>query len=284
MASYETEEPVTYMVDGEIAWIMLARPDFGNAQNAQMLYALDGLFRRAADDDRVKVIILGGEGKHFSSGHDIGTPGRDADDPRDDRKSLWWDHSDKPGAEWAYVREQDIYQELCRRWRDLPKPTIAMIQGACIAGGLMLAWVCDLIVASDDAFFADPVLQMGVPGVEYFAHAFEMHPRIAREFLYLGERMTAERAFQLGMVNRIVPRDRLRHEADAIAARLARLPRFGTALAKKLFNQTEDLLGKRAAIDAAFHAHHLAHAHNLLTTESLTAGVTARQISRSTSE
>lgn len=284
MASYETEEPVTYMVDGEIAWIMLARPDFGNAQNAQMLYALDGLFRRAADDDRVKVIILGGEGKHFSSGHDIGTPGRDADDPRDDRKSLWWDHSDKPGAEWAYVREQDIYQELCRRWRDLPKPTIAMIQGACIAGGLMLAWVCDLIVASDDAFFADPVLQMGVPGVEYFAHAFEMHPRIAREFLYLGERMTAERAFQLGMVNRIVPRDRLHHEAAAIAARLARLPRFGTALAKKLFNQTEDLLGKRAAIDAAFHAHHLAHAHNLLTTESLTAGVTARQISRSTAE
>ena len=58
---------------------------------------------------------------------------------------------------------------MCRRWRDIPKPTIAAVQGACIAGGLMLAWICDLIVATDDAYFSDPVVRMGIPGVEYFA-------------------------------------------------------------------------------------------------------------------
>ncbi|MBZ4359035.1 enoyl-CoA hydratase, partial [Mycobacterium tuberculosis] len=91
-----------------------------------------------------------------------------------------------------------VYLGMCRRWRDLPKPTIAMVQGACIAGGRMLAWVCDLIVASEDAFFADPVVRMGFPGVEYFAHAYELNPRIAKEFLCRGERVPAERAYQMG--------------------------------------------------------------------------------------
>ena len=100
----------------------------------------------------------------------------------------------KPGGEFLYAREQEVYLGMCRRWREMPKPTIAMVQGACIAGGLMLAWVCDLIVASEDAFFPDPVVRMGIPGVEYFAHVHELNPRIAKEFLFLGERMTAARA------------------------------------------------------------------------------------------
>ena len=110
---------------------------------------------------------------------------------------------------------------MCRRWREIPKPTIAMVQGACIAGGLMLAWVCDLIIASEDAFFQDPVNRMGIPGVEYFAHAFELPPRVAKEFLLLGERMTAQRAQQFGMVNRIVSREDLRAEVTSVAAKLA---------------------------------------------------------------
>ena len=142
----------------------------------------------------------------------------------------------------------------------------------------MLAWVCDLIIASEDAFFADPVLQMGVPGVEYFAHAFEMHPRVAREFLYLGERMGAERAWQLGMVNRVVPADALQDEVRGIAAKLTSVPSFAIALAKRSFNHAEDLTGKRAAIDAAFNAHHLAHAHNQLLTGSTNAGISARDM------
>jgi enoyl-CoA hydratase len=106
----------------------------------------------------------GRQGKHFSAGHDIGTPGRDLHHEFDKRLMVP-PHTNKPAAELLYTREQEQYLGMCRRWRDIPKPTIAMVQGACIAGGLMLAWVCDLIVASEDAFFQDPVNPlMGIPG------------------------------------------------------------------------------------------------------------------------
>ena len=97
----------------------------------------------------------------------------------------------KAGGELRWAREQEVYLGMCRRWREIPKPTIAMVQGACIAGGLMLAWICDLIIASEDAFFADPVVRMGLPGVEYFAHPWVLGPRQAKEFLFLGERIGA---------------------------------------------------------------------------------------------
>lgn len=89
----------------------------------------------------------------------------------------------------------------------------------------MLAWVCDMIVASEDAFFQDPVVRMGVPGVEYFAHGFELPPRIAREFLLLGERMPAARAYHFGMVNRLAPREELEETVAEIAAEIAERPR-----------------------------------------------------------
>ena len=214
---YETAEPVLYQASDGIATMTMNRAQFNNAQNSQMTYALDAGFRRAVDDDAVKVIVLRGSGKHFSAGHDIGTPGRDIDKPFD-RKLLWWDHTNKAGGEQYFVREQEVYLGMCRRWHDCPKPTIAMVHGACIAGGLMLAWVCDLIVASDDAYFQDPVVRMGIPGVEYFAHAHELNPRIAKEFLFLGERMDAQRAYQMGMVNKVVPRAELEQADYAWAA------------------------------------------------------------------
>jgi enoyl-CoA hydratase len=144
----------------------------------------------------------------------------------------------------------------------------------------MLAWVCDLIIASDDAFFADPVLKMGIPGVEYFAHAFELPPRIAKEFLLLGERMPAARAYELGMVNRITQRENLNAEALAVAEKLAALPRFGVALTKQAINHVEDLRGKRNAMDAVFHMHHLAHAHNDLVSGNPLAGQDAKSMAR----
>jgi enoyl-CoA hydratase len=262
-AVYETDNPVQYAVADGIATVTMSRTEFNNAQNSQMTYALDAAFRRAVDDDTVKVIVLRGDGKHFSAGHDIGTPGRDINKPFD-RAHLWWDHTNKPGGEYLYVREQEVYLNMCRRWRDLPKPTIAMVQGACVAGGLMLAWVCDLIVASDDAFFQDPVVRMGIPGVEYFAHPYELNPRIAKEFLMTGDRMGAERAYQMGMVNRVVPRAQLEAETYALAARISKQPRMGLALTKQAVNHVEDLQGKRTAMDAVFAWHHFAHAHNEL--------------------
>ncbi len=257
---YETDEPVLYASHDGIATVTMNRPGFNNAQNSQMTYALDDAFRRAVDDDDVRVIVLRGAGKHFSAGHDIGTPGRDVNKSFD-RAHLWWDHTNKPGAEFNYAREQEVYLGMCRRWHDIPKPTIAMVQGACVAGGLMLAWVCDLIVAADDAFFQDPVVRMGIPGVEYFAHVHELNPRIAKEFLFLGERMKADRAYQMGMVNRVVPREQLEAEVQAIAARIATQPRMGLALTKQVINRVEDLQGLRATMDMAYGYHHLAHAH-----------------------
>jgi len=258
---YETDTPVDYAVEGPVAWITMQRTAFHNAQNSQMTYALDDAFRRAVDDDAVKVIVLRGAGKHFSAGHDIGTPGRDLHKTFD-RKHLVADHTNKPAAELLYTREHEVYLGMCRRWREIQKPTIAMVQGACIAGGLMLAWVCDLIVASEDAYFQDPVVRMGIPGVEYFAHAFEMHPRIAKEFLFLGDRMPASRAYELGMVNRVVARDDLEAQTRALAEKIAQMPRLGLSLTKQAVNHVEDLRGKRTAMDAVFHMHHFAHAQN----------------------
>lgn len=272
---YETDEPVLYEARDAIATVTLNRPQFNNAQNSQMTYALEAAFRRAVDDDAVKVIVLSGAGKHFSAGHDIGTPGRDINQSIP-RTSMWYDHVNKPGGEFLYAREQEVYLGMCRRWRDLPKPTIAMVHGACVAGGLMLAWVCDLIVASDDAFFADPVVRMGIPGVEYFAHPYELNPRIAKEFLFLGERMPASRAYEMGMVNRVVPRADLEQHTYDIAQRIANMPRMGLALAKQAVNHVEELQGKRAAMDAAFGWHQFAHVHNELISGDKLGGYDAR--------
>jgi enoyl-CoA hydratase len=274
--TYETDEPILYEVIDAVAWITMNRPQFNNAQNGQMTYALDDAFTRATADDAVRCIVLAGTGKHFSAGHDIGTPGRDLHHEFDKRLMLA-PHTNKPAAELLYTREQEQYLGMCRRWRDVPKPTIAMVQGACIAGGLMLAWVCDLIVASEDAFFQDPVNPlMGIPGVEYFAHAYELPPRVAKEFLLLGERMGAQRAYDHGMVNKVVPREELREATAAWAAKLAGQPRLGNWLTKQAVNHVEELRGKRAAMDAVFHMHHFAHAQNDLTMGSSIAGVSGK--------
>jgi enoyl-CoA hydratase len=259
----DADNPVVlYRTDGPIAVITMNRPQYRNAQNSAMTYALDQSFYRAAADDEVKVVILAGAGKHFSAGHDIGTPGRDIDQSFERKAGLWWDHVGKQGEENRYARESEVYLGMCRRWRELPKPTIAMVQGACIAGALMLAWCCDLIVASDDAFFSDPVVKMGIPGVEYFAHPFVMGPRAAKEFLFTADRVPADRALQLGMVNHVVPRDQLENETLALAGRIAQMPRLGLALAKKAVNQVEDIMGLQTGMDSVFGLHHLAHAHN----------------------
>ncbi|MFL8990000.1 enoyl-CoA hydratase [Pseudomonas sp. QLc11A] len=273
-------EVVLYEVRDAVAIVTMNRPEYHNAQNSQMTYALDAAFRRACDDDEVKVIVLRGAGKHFSAGHDIGTPGRDVDKSFD-RASLWYDHTNKPGGEFLYAREQEVYLGMCRRWREMPKPTIAMVQGACIAGGLMLAWVCDLIVASEDAYFADPVVRMGIPGVEYFAHVHELNPRIAKEFLFLGERMPAPRAYQMGMLNRVVPRDELEQQTLDIAGRIAQMPRLGLQLSKQAVNNAEDLMGKRATMDMVFGLHHFAHAHNELVSGDRLGGYDAKAMASS---
>ena len=269
-------DEVLYEVRDRVAVITLNRPEYANAQNSAMTYALDAAFGRAVNDDEVAVLVLTGAGKHFCGGHDIGTPGRDADQSFSRQAVLWWDHVGKAGADARYAREMEVYLGMCRRWREIPKPSIAMVHGACIAGGLMLAWVCDLIVAAEDAFFADPVVRMGIPGVEYFAHPWVLGPRFAREVLFTGARFSAERAYQVGMVSRVVPRASLESAVFELARQIAGMPRFGLALAKRAVNQCEDLMGMRPGMDAAFGLHHVAHAHNAEVSGHSLAGLDAR--------
>lgn len=273
------EEPVVhYERHGPIAVVTMNRPQYRNAQNSAMTYALDDAFYRACDDQEVAVIVLTGAGEHFSAGHDIGSPGRDTDVAYDRRAGLWWSHPDKSGGESRFAREQEVYLGMCRRWREMPKPTIASVHGACVAGGLMLAWVCDLVVASDDAFFADPVVRMGIPGVEYFAHPWVLGPRLAKEFLFTGKRIDAQRAHEAGMVNRVVPREELETSTFELAGDVAAMPAFGLSLAKKAVNQAEDLMGMQSGLDSVFGLHHFAHAHNAEVGQDSLRGMNARSM------
>ena len=261
-------------------WLTLNRPRYRNALNIALISALDEALARAASDDGIGAVVIGGAGPHFCSGHDLGSPGRDLEKPFPRVATTWYDHSDKEGAEAILVREDEAYLSIPLRWRELSKPLIAMVHGACVAGGLSLIWPADLIVASDDAYFADPVVRMGIPGIEYFAHQYVMSTRIAREFLLLGDRMSAARAYEVGMVNRVVPRDRLRETTARLAERCAARPRFGVALAKRALNAVEDRMGLRDGMSAAFGLHQVAHAHSALTTDDHVGGQDPRSIAR----
>ncbi|NGY63565.1 enoyl-CoA hydratase [Lentzea sp. NEAU-D13] len=274
---------VSYERRDAVAVVTMNRPEYRNAQNSAMTYALDEAFTRAVNDDEVKVIVLAGAGDHFSAGHDIGSPGRDVDVSFERKAVMWWDHVDREGGDLRFAREMEVYLGMCRRWREIPKPTIAMVQGACVAGGLMLAWVCDLIVAAEDAFFADPVVRMGIPGVEYFAHPWVLGPRAAKEVLFTGDRFSAQRAYEWGMVSRVVPRSELESSVFQLAGRISAMPRFGLALAKKAVNQSEDLMGLRAGMDSVFGLHHFAHAHNAEVSTDALGGMDARAMKKASS-
>lgn len=245
-----------------IARIVMARPDAHNAQGLQMTYELNAAFDRAAQDDAVKVVILAADGRNFSAGHDLSGDG--AQTWRDFPVVGTWAGFDAAGAEARYGREMEIYLEMCERWRSLSKPTIAAVQGKCIAGGLMLAWVCDLIVASDDATFKDPVIDFGICGVEFFNHPWELGIRKAKEFLFTADEITAQEAASCGMVNRVVPRDALADTVLALAEKIASKPAFALKATKQALNHVQDVQGRRNAQMHAFSLHHLLHAHNEL--------------------
>jgi enoyl-CoA hydratase len=242
-----------------VARITQNRPEARNAQNNQLTYDLNAAFDAAAADPEVKVIILAGADPHFSAGHDL----RGGSKPLSEYPVVGtWREFEKKGAEGYMAVEEEIYLGMCRRWRNIPKPTIAQVQGKCIAGGLMLAWVCDLIVASDDAQFQDPVVQMGVCGVEYFAHPWELGARKAKEMLFTADWIDAQDAFRLGMVNHVVPRAELAEFTLDLAKRIALKPSFGLKLAKEAVNQTLEMQGQWQAMLSVFNLHQLAHSHN----------------------
>jgi enoyl-CoA hydratase len=252
---YETPAP-------HIARIVMARPEAHNAQGLQMTYELNAAFDKAAHDDDIKVIILAGDGRNFSAGHDLGGDGSRT--WRDFETVGTWAGFDTKGAEARYGREMEIYLEMCERWRNLPKPTIAQVQGKCIAGGLMLAWVCDLIIAGEDATFKDPVIDFGICGVEFFNHPWELGIRKAKEFLFTADEITAQEAASYGMVNRVVPREDLAAATLALAEKIATKPMFALKASKQAVNHVQDVQGRRNAQQHVFSLHQLLHAHNEL--------------------
>ena len=239
---------ILYEVADKIATITLNRPEVANAQNGDLLDELDAAWCRAADDDDVSVIVLRGAGKHFSAGHDLRGSG-----PAPSKVTL----------DQIYRVESRRYLEYSLRWRNVPKPSIAAVQGRCIAGGLLLCWPCDLIVAAEDALFSDPVVLMGIGGVEYHGHTWELGPRKAKEILFTGRPVTAVEAEQVGMVNKVVPRDQLEDQTRALAARIAKMPPFGLRQAKRAVNQTLDIQGFYAAIQSVFDVHQTGHGNAL---------------------
>ncbi len=241
-----------------VARIVLDRADTRNAQDKAMLYALNDAFDEACQDNQVNVIVLAAEGPHFSSGHDL----RDRSTMDQFTPVGTWGGFDLPGSEGYMAVEQEIYLGLCWRWRNLPKPVIAEVQGKVIAGGLMLVWVCDLIVASDDATFSDPVVAFGVNGVEYFAHPWEVGVRKAKEMLFTGDAISAADAKALGMVNHVVPRAELVDHTRKLAEHIAQRPSMGLKLAKQSVNQMQDNQGIWSALQAAMSLQQLGHANN----------------------
>ncbi len=230
---------------GTIFKISLNRPQARNAQNQQLLDELDAAMQTAKHDDSVRVVIIAGKGDHFSAGHDL----KEAQEKR---------AGFTVEQRWAY--EELRYFDYCMRIWDFPKPVIAQVQGACIAGGFMIANMCDLIIAADDAFFSDPVGQtLATASVEVLIHPWVMGVRKAKEFLYTGMRLTAQDAQQIGMVNRVVPRQELETATMEMAERIAQAAPFGLRLTKKSLNRSLDAQGLREALSAHFDTHQLSH-------------------------
>lgn len=255
-------EFVTYETfdEGRIARIMLNRPDARNAQNRGMLVELDQAFRHAEADDEVRVIILGGEGKLFSSGHDMGSEVAMQEYANHPTSKI--DGGTRTGAEKMFLQEYHYYFDNTRRWRNLRKITIAQVHGKVYGAGLMLMWACDLIVSSDDATFADVVgTRLGMCGLEYFAHPWEFGPRKTKELLLTGDCLDADEGHRLGMIAKVFPADELTDKTLDFARRIAQLPTMTALMIKESVNQTVDNQGFHNALNACFTIHQLNHAH-----------------------
>ena len=225
-----------------------------------MLVELDDAFRQAEQDDEVRVVILGGVGPLFSSGHDMGSS--KARQEFAEHPTHKMNGATRAGTEQMMLQEWHYYFQNTLRWRNLRKITVAQVQGTVYAAGLMLMWACDLIVAADNVFFADVVgTRLGMCGVEYFGHPWELGPRKTKELMLTGDAIDVHEAHRLGMVSKIFPVDQLEDQTLAFARRIAELPTMTALLIKESVNQTVDNMGFYNSLQACFTLHELNHAH-----------------------
>jgi len=257
---------VTYetLDDGRSARIMLDRVETRNAQNRWLLVELNDAFLRAEADDTVRVVIFGGNGPMFSSGHDLGTP--QAVEERtpgpNQHPSFLINGATRKGTESLMLQEWHYFFQNTLRWRNLRKITIAQVHGSVYAAGLMLMWACDLIVAAEGTVFADVVgTRLGMCGIEYFAHPWEFGPRKTKELMLTGDSIDVDEAHRLGMVSKIFPEAELADRTLEFAQRIAKLPTMTALLIKESVNQTVDNMGFHNALNACFTIHELNHSH-----------------------
>ena len=231
---------VRYDQDEAVATITVNRPEVMNVISRKTYTELDEAFARAEEDDTVKVIIVTGAGEHFGAGHDIGTPamrGELDDHPRD-------------FSAMGRVKSLDrgVYWRLHDRWRNIGKPTIAMIRGYCIMGSWMLAATCDLAVAAENAQFADRSVRWGGAHHEYPTHFWELGINKAKESVWTGDFVSADEALRLGMVNRVVPLEKLEESTRWLARRIAINSSYALKISKMSINQAADIMGQSAAV------------------------------------
>jgi enoyl-CoA hydratase len=238
-------ETILYDVDGHVATLTLNRPDAANAQNSRMIDEIDAALDLADVDDDVRVVILAGAGKHFSAGHDLKEILSGADE--------WARMRDTPEGKLRH--EQVMYFQKCMRLRDFRKPTIASVHGAVAAAGMMLACMCDLIVAADDTKFSNPVGRMTGVGVEVLVEPWELGPRKAKEFLWCAQTITAPEAERYGLVNRVVPRDELDATVRELAEQVALIEPITAQSIKDVVNRTLDRQGQRDSWQYHFMVH-----------------------------
>lgn len=227
---------VRYETDGRVATITLDRPRYRNAQSWRLLDELDLALDRALADRAVRAIIVQGEGGNFSAGHDLGTP-----EQIDDLRAR--------GTPRVGIEEYEAFRrynlDLTLKWRNLPKPTIALVQGYCIYGGWMIAAAMDVIFATPDARFLAGQL-------EYFSVPFDVGFRRAKELLFESRFVDAEEAERLGFVNRVIAPESIEQETRAFAERVAEQGYGTLRMAKLAVNKMQDLVGFSAAMESAF--------------------------------
>jgi enoyl-CoA hydratase len=257
---------VTYeeLDEGRIVRILLNRPKTRNAQNRGLLVDLNDAFLEAEKDDNVRVVILGGMGPMFSSGHDLGSKEQMAEytPGPDQHVTARTNGGTREGAEKRMLQEWHYFYQNTLRWRNLRKITVAQVHGTVYAAGLMLMWACDLIVAADTVQFADPVgVRLGMCGMEYFAHPWEFGPRRAKELMLTGDSISVEEAHEIGMVSKIFEEDQLAERTLEFARRIAERPTVTSLLIKESVNQSVDNMGFQNALQACFTLHQLNHSH-----------------------
>lgn len=225
---------VRYQHEGAVARIVLDDPERANAQSSEMVWGLDDALREARRDHEVKVVILKSAAKGFCSGHI----------PTGDYPEF---HANLKAKGTVWEGQTELFLTPMLTLWEFPKPTIAQVHGYALGGGSYWALLPDLTVASEDAYFQMPLVQaMGLPGGETMLEPWLfMNWKRAAEYLLTSQTLSAAEAHEAGLINRVVPRDKLEETTEELAAKIAHAPGSTLIAAKIGIRRAWELMGMR---------------------------------------